>query len=153
LMLPLLLAGVVAIVDRMRASQRWRAGALATGAVAGCALQVAQLQRQTPMMDAIDQYNRADVLFTALLPFADDPRAMLHGFGIDPAWPRRAGDRAWALREMREATCAGFERFGRGDELRALALDPGIAVRLAGAGIGAMTPWLAGNIGHVEGAV
>jgi len=153
LMLPLLLAGVVAIVDRMRASQRWRAGALATGAVAGCALQVAQLQRQTPMMDAIDQYNRADVLFTALLPFADDPRSMLQGFGIDPACARHAGDRAWELPEMPEAMCAGFERFGRGDELRALALHPGIAVRLAGAGIRAMTPWLAGNIGHVEGAV
>ncbi|NCT69060.1 MAG: hypothetical protein GXC76_15640 [Rhodanobacteraceae bacterium] len=152
LLLPLGLAVLVLLLDRLRHGRfGWRGGALALGALAGLALQVVQLQRTGAMMDAIDQYNRADVMFTALLPFADDRRDLLEVLRIDPDCAIYSGAHAWELPDMPERVCAGLADFDRGDELRALLRHPRIAWRLAGAGVLALDPWIASNLGQVEG--
>ena len=152
LVLPLGLAAVVLVIDRLRLGHvSWRALAVLLGASGGFALQFAQLQREGPMMDAIDQYNRADVVFTALLPFADDRRALLAELDIDPDCAVYSGHRAWQFPDMPERVCHGLEDFGRGKELATLLRHPRIALRLAGHGVLALEPWIAENLGQVEG--
>ena len=152
LVLPLGLAAVVFLLDRARLGRTgWRAFALGVGAVAGCGLQVVQLHREGPLMDAIDQYNRADVLFTALLPFADDPRALLDELHVDPDCAKYVGLHAWELPDLPERACRGLDGFGRGAELRTLAAHPRIAAALLGHGVLALDPWIAKNLGQVEG--
>lgn len=153
LMLPLAIALVVFAFDRCRTGRpQWRALALACGACAGFGLQLVQLQRDIPMMDAIDQYNRADVVFTALLPAADDATRLLVELGIDPACAQYRGLHAWELPGMPEQVCAGLAEFGRGDQLATLLRHPRLAVVLAAHSVLALDPWLARAIGHVEGA-
>ena len=150
--LPLALAIVVFALDRLRGARfGWRGVALAAGAFLGFWLQFVQLHRGGAMMDAIDQYNRADVVFTALLPFADDPRALLAGLGIDPACAQYAGRHAWEFPDLPERVCRGLAGVGRGAELRTLAGHPRIAVALAAHGVAALDPWIAKNLGQVEG--
>jgi hypothetical protein len=150
--LPLAVAAALAAAAWwQRRPPDWRVVALAAGALAGLVLQLAQLGRSGPMMEAIDQYNRADVLFTALLPLADDPRALLVELGIDPACARYSGRHAWELPDLPEPLCAGFAGFGRTSQLRTLARHPAIAWRLAATTPGALSPWIAGNLGQVEG--
>lgn len=152
LLLPVALALVVLVLDRWRLGRTgWRALALSLGAFAGFWLQFVQLQRDNPMMDAIDQYNRADVVFTALLPASDDPRGLLAELGIDPDCARYSGRRAWEFPDMPEKTCRGLARFGRGDQLATLVLEPRLSAALALRGVAALDPWLARNIGQVEG--
>ncbi|WP_395680228.1 hypothetical protein [Dokdonella sp.] len=152
LVLPLGLAAVVFLLDRARSSRTsWRALALAGGAFAGLSLQVVQLQREGPLMDAIDQYNRADVLFTALLPFAEDKRALLEELHVDPDCAKYVGLHAWELPDLPERVCRGLDGFRRGAELRTLATHPRIALRLAGHGVLALDPWIAKNLGQIEG--
>lgn len=154
LMLPLALALLVFVLERWRLGRTgWRALALGLGAVAGFWLQFVQLQRDNPMMDAIDQYNRADVVFTALLPAADDPRALLAELGMSPDCARFSGLHAWELPGMPEQVCNGLDEFGRGDQLATLARHPRLALALAARGVLALDPWLARRIGHVEGAM
>ena len=152
LVLPLGLAAVVYLLDRARLGHAsWRAFALALGAVAGLWLQVVQMHREGPLMDAIDQYNRADVLFTALLPFADDRRALLEELHVDPDCEKYVGLHAWELPDLPERVCRGLDGFRRGAELRTLATHPRIALRLAGHGVLALDPWIAKNLGQIEG--
>ena len=152
LLLPLALVVALVALDRLRLGRiGWRAAALAFGACAGLALQVVQLQRDGAMMDAIDQYNRADVVFTALLPFAEDRRALLVELGIDPACAIYSGHHAWEFPGLPEDVCTGLEQFDRGDELAILLRHPGIAFRLAAHGVLALDPWIAKNLGEVEG--
>jgi hypothetical protein len=152
LALPLALAIVVAVLDRFRLGRfGWRTAAVALGAFAGFWLQVVQLHRAGPMMDAIDQYNRADVVFTALLPFADDRRALLDELGIDPACAIHSGEHAWEFPDLPERVCIGLAGFDRGLELRTLLRHPRIALRLAAHGVSALDPWIAKNLGEVEG--
>ena len=152
MLLPLALAGIVLILDRARLGRTtWRAVALACGALLGAYFQFVQTARGGPMMETIQQYNRADVVFTALLPFADDPRALLAEIGIDPGCAIYSGKRAWELPDLPEHTCRGLVNFTRGKELGVLLRHPTIAARLAGHGVLALDPWLADNIGHVEG--
>ena len=152
LLLPLVLAVVVGALDRARFGRvGWRAAAVGFGALAGFWLQFVQLHRQGPMMDAIDQYNRADVVFTALVPFADDPRALLGELGIDPACAIYGGHHAWEFPDLPERVCIGLSDFNRGLELRTLLRHPRIAWRLAGHGVLALDPWIAKNLGEVEG--
>ena len=153
LVLPLGLAAALWLLDRARLGRiGWRAFALGLGALAGCGLQVVQLHREGPLMDAIDQYNRADVLFTALLPFADDPRALMQELAVDPDCVKYTGLHAWELPDLPERVCSGLDGFHRGDELRTLATHPRIALRLAGHGVLALDPWIAKNLGQIEGA-
>lgn len=154
LALPLAVAAAVAAAAWwQRRPPGWRVPALAAGALAGLVLQLAQLGRSGPMMDAIDQYNRADVLFTALLPGADDPRALLVELGIDPTCAAYSGRHAWELPDLPEPLCAGFAGFGRSSQLRTLVRHPAIAWRLAAAAPGALSPWIASNLGQVEGGM
>lgn len=152
LLLPGAIALAVLALDRARHGRTgWRATALAFGALAGFWLQFVQLQRDDAMMDAIDQYNRADVLFTALLPASSDPQALLVELGVDRQCARYSGLHAWELPAMPEQACAGFAGFSRGDQLLVLARHPRIALSLAWRGVRALDPWLAREIGHVEG--
>lgn len=152
LVLPLGLAATVFVLDRVRlGATSWRALALGAGAFAGCWLQVAQLHREGPMMDAIDQYNRADVVFTALLPFAEDPRALLEELHVDPDCAIYSGRHAWEFPDLPERVCRGLVNFDRGLELRTLAAHPRIALRLAGHAPLALDPWIAKNLGQIEG--
>ncbi|MEO7326662.1 MAG: hypothetical protein ABIW82_17715 [Dokdonella sp.] len=153
LLLPLCLALVVMLLERLRHARfGWRGGALAFGALAGLTLQAVQLGRDNGMMDSIHQYNRADVVFTALLPFADDRAALLTELGIDPACAVYSGLHAWELPDLPERVCSGLEGFTRGKELTALLLHPGMALRLAGHGVLGLDPWIAKNLGEIEGA-
>jgi hypothetical protein len=152
LLLPLAVAAGLALAAwRSGGRPGWRVAAVAVGSIAGLGLQLVQLQRSDPMMQAIDQYNRADVLFTALLPHADDPRGLLRELGIDEACAAYVGLHAWELPDLPEPLCAGFDRFGRGDQLRVLFGHPRLALRLAAAAPGALVPWIAANLGQVEG--
>jgi hypothetical protein len=152
LMLPLCLAFVVIALEWLhRRRVGWRGIALALGALAGLAIQAVQLGRETHMMDSIHQYNRADVVFTALLPFADDRGALLTELGIDPACAVYSGLHAWELPDLPERVCSGLDHFTRGKELAALLRHPGMALRLAGHGVLGLDPWIAKNLGEVEG--
>ncbi|HEY6985853.1 MAG TPA: hypothetical protein VH375_07210 [Rhodanobacteraceae bacterium] len=152
MLLPIALALVVVALDRLRLRRTtWRAAALAVGALAGAYLQFVQTAREGAMMDAIRQYNRADVVFTALLPLAGDPRAMLSDIGIDPGCAIYSGKRAWELPDLPERACRGLVNFTRTREIGALLHHPSVAIQLAGQGVLALDPWIADNIGHVEG--
>ena len=152
MLLPLGLTAVILVLDRVRLGHvSWRALALGCGALAGFWLQFVQLHRDGAMMDAIDQYNRADVVFTALLPFADDRAALLAELGIDPACAIYSGEHAWEFPDLPEKVCPGLVNFSRGKELATLLRHPRIAWRLAGHGVLALDPWIARNLGEVEG--
>ena len=136
LVLPLGIAAFVLALDAWRGHRfAWRGVALAVGATCGCWFQVVQLHREGPLMDAIDQYNRADVVFTALVPFADDPRALLVDLGIDPDCAIYAAKHAWEFPDLPERVCHGLSEFNRGKELRVLFTQPKLTARLFGNGV------------------
>jgi hypothetical protein len=140
------------VIDRVRNKRMgWRGGAVVFGALAGLAVQAVQLARDNGMMDSIHQYNRADVVFTALLPFADDRAALLTELGIDPACAVYSGMHAWELPDLPERVCAGLDRFTRGKQIVALLRHPGMTMRLAGHGVLGLDPWIAKNLGEIEG--
>jgi len=152
MLLPLGLGVAVFVLDRWRLKHTsWRAAALIVGALLGLYFQFVQTTREGLMMDTIRQYNRADVVFTGILPFADDPRALLAEIGIDPGFAIYNGKRAWELPDLPERECIGLVNFTRGREIGALIRHPSIAARLAAHGVPALDPWIADNIGHVEG--
>ncbi len=75
MLLPLAFAVTILVLDRVRLKRTtWRAFALTLGALLGAYFQFVQTERHGLMIDTIRQYNRADVVFTALVPLADDPR-------------------------------------------------------------------------------
>lgn len=153
MLLPLALAGVIALLDGVRLHRiSGRAAALACGALAGAVLQVVQLQRTGSMMDTIRQYNTADVVFTALLPLSNDPHALLEEMRLDPTCATYIGQRAWQMPDLPDRACPGLAGFTRGGEIGVLVRHPDIAARLARQGVLELDPWLAQNIGHVEGA-
>lgn len=153
LLLPLGLGVLVFALERVRTGQvSWRGGAVVLGALMGFSLQFAQLHRSGAMIDAIDQYNRADVVFTALMPFAVDRGALLAELGIDPACAIYSGHHAWEFPDLPERICNGLERFNRSVELRTLLSHPRLAWRLAANGVIGLDPWIAKNLGEVEGS-
>jgi len=153
MLLPIAFGVVIALLDRVRLHRiTWRTGALACGALAGLCVQVIQLQREGQMMDTIRQYNNADVVFTALLPLSDDPNALLQEMDIDPDCVMYSGMRAWQMPDLPNRACRGLVDFSRGKELGVLLRHPDIAARLVRQGVFELDPWLAQNIGHVEGA-
>ncbi len=152
MLLPLGLGLAVLVLDRWRLGHTsWRAAALILGALAGVYFQFVQTTREGLMMDAIRQYNTADVVFTGILPFADDPRALLEEVGIDPGCAIYTGKRAWQLPDLPDRACIGLVNFTRGREIGVLIRHPAIAAKLAVHGIPALDPWIADNVGHVEG--
>jgi hypothetical protein len=152
MLLPLALGVVLVVLDRWRLKRTsWRAAAVLVGALLGLYVQFVQTMREGPMMDAIRQYNAADVVFTGIVPFADDPRALLAEIGIDPGCAIYSGKRAWQLPDLPDRACRGLVNFTRGREIGVLLRHPSIAARLAANGVLALDPWIAENIGHVEG--
>ncbi len=152
LVLPLALAGVLGVLAAwQRRGLRWPVLALGLGALAGAALQLVQLGRGGDMMDSIRQYNRAHVVLTALLPLVEDRPAFLARIGVEPRCAAYSGRNAWMLPDMPERTCPGVAAFGPADGLGVLLADPLLALRLGGRAVLALHPWLAANIGHVEG--
>jgi hypothetical protein len=152
MMLPLALAVVIVVLDRIRLGRTsWRAAALLLGALAGLSFQFVQTTRDGLLMATIRQYNRADVVFTALTPLADDPKALLVELGIDPGCAVYSGRRAWQLPDLPDRACRGLADFTRGTELAALIRHPSIGVQLTAHGIAGIDPWISDIVGHVEG--
>ena len=152
MLLPLAFALAILVLDRVRLRRTtWRAFALTLGALLGAYFQFVQTQRHGVMIDTIRQYNSADVVFTALVPLAENPEALLAEIGIDPGCAIYSGKRAWQLPDLPDRTCAGLVSFTRSREIGALLRHPSIAPRLFANGVLALDPWLADNIGHVEG--
>lgn len=152
MLLPIGLGLVVLALDRWRLQRTsWRAVALIAGALFGLYFQFVQTTREGLMMDTIRQYNTADVVFTGILPFADDPRALLAELGIDPGCAIYSGKRAWELPDLPDRACSGLIGFTRGREIGVLIRHPSIAAKLAANGVPALDPWIADNVGHVEG--
>lgn len=152
LLLPLALAFAVIVLERLQSKRfGWRGPAIALGALAGLCLQGIQLGRDSGMMESIHEYNSADVVFTALLPFVDDRRALLDELGIDPACAVYSGLHAWELPDLPERVCPGLDTFTRGKELSAMLRHPVMTLRLAGHGVLGLDPWIAKNLGEIEG--
>jgi hypothetical protein len=152
MLLPLAFAVTIFVLDRVRLKRTtWRAVAIGLGALFGAYFQFVQTQRHGLMIDTIRQYNSADVVFTALVPLADDPEKMLIELGIDPGCAIYSGKRAWQLPDLPDRTCAGLVNFTRTREIGALLRHPSIVPKLLAAGVRGLDPWLADNIGHVEG--
>jgi hypothetical protein len=59
--------------------------------------------------------------------------------------------RAWQMPDLPNRACRGLVDFSRGKELGVLLHHPDIAARLVRQGVFELDPWLAQNIGHVEG--
>ncbi|MDR3389966.1 MAG: hypothetical protein P4L92_23260 [Rudaea sp.] len=129
----------------------WQGKAILLGALAGLAVQVVQLRRDSDAIRAIDMFNRADVAFTGLLPNARDPAAAAAELGLTPACLRFLGIRAWQMDDYPGHACPGLENVTRGRELLLLLHEPGIGLRLWWHGVLALNPWLAPGLGLVEG--
>jgi hypothetical protein len=129
----------------------WQGKAILLGALAGLAVQVVQLQRDSDAIRAIDMFNRADVTFTGLLPNARDPAATANDLGLTPDCLRYLGTRAWQMDDYPEHACPGLAKVTRGRELALLLHEPRMALRLWWHGVLALDPWLAPGLGVVEG--
>jgi len=152
--LPLALTVVMMVVGRLHGARwwRWQGVALLLGAFAGLYFQFVQLQRDGEMMQTIRQYNSADVLLTALLPASSDPVATATQLQIDSSCLQHIGKAAWQLPDLPNHACPGLINFTRGRELALLAQQPLTFLRIWWLGVQNLSPWMADNIGHVEGA-
>ncbi len=151
--LPLALTVVAMVAGRSRGMRwwRWQSVALLLGAFAGLYFQFVQLQRDGEMMQTIRQYNSADVLLTALLPASSDPVIAAAQLQIDPSCLQYIGKAAWQLPDLPNRACPGLINFTRGRELGMLAQQPLTFLRICWLGVQNLSPWMADNIGHVEG--
>jgi hypothetical protein len=129
----------------------WQGKAILLGALAGLAVQVVQLQRDSDAIRAIDMFNRSDVTFTGLLPNARDPISASAELGLMPKCLDYVGTRAWEMSDYPGHVCPSLENVTRGRELIFLARHPDTALRLWWHGLLALNPWLAPGLGVVEG--
>jgi hypothetical protein len=152
LMLPLVCAIFVLLVDRLRTrAWSWQGKALLAGALLGLGIQAAQLRRDSPAIEAINHYNRADVTFTALLPHARDPAATAQALGLAPDCLRYIGKNAWQIGPWPDSECPQLANVTRARELTVLAHEPDLFMRLWWHGLASLDPWLAPGLGMVEG--
>ena len=152
LLLPLVCASVVLLADRLRVRRwSWQGGALLFGALAGLSVQVAQLRRDSPAIEAINHFNRADVTFTALLPHARDAAATAQQLGLAPDCLRYIGKSAWQISAWPDVECPQLANVTRARELATLAREPDLFLRLWWHGLSSLEPWLAPGLGTVEG--
>ena len=152
LALPLVCALIVLGLGFWRSRRwPWQGKAILIGALAGLAMQAVQLRRDSEAIRAIDLYNRADVVFTGLLPNAPDPAAAAAELGLSPDCLHSLGTRAWQMDNYPDQSCPGLVNVTRGRELSLLLHHPGIGLRLYWHGLLALDSWLAPGLGLVEG--
>lgn len=152
LLLPLICAATVLLANRLRAPRwSWQGGALLLGALAGLAVQVVQLRRDSPAIEAINHFNRADVTFTALLPHARDAAATAQQLGLAPDCLQYIGKSAWQISAWPDVECPQLANVTRTRELATLAREPDLFLRLWWHGLSSLEPWLAPGLGTVEG--
>lgn len=154
LALPLALALAVLGHGRLtRGRWPWQGLALGAGALLGLAVQLGQLARDGELMASIRSCNRANVVFTALLPHVADPARTLARLGLAPSCLAYVGKPAWQLPGPAETVCPGIGGVGRAAVVGELLREPGSLLRLAGSGVSALSRWQAPGLGVVEGAV
>ena len=129
----------------------WKGKALLIGALAGIIVQVVQLQRDSEEIRAINVFNQADVVFTALLPNSRDPAATAQSLGLSPQCLQYSGKRAWQMPGFPADLCPELTRVSRSRELLALLREPDMALRIGWAGLANLHPWVAPGLGLVEG--
>ena len=152
IVLPLGIALAMLLIGRWRDRVwLWKGKALLIGALAGIVVQVVQLQRESDAIKAINVFNQADVVFTALLPNARDPAATANRLGLEPQCLQYSGLRAWQMPGFPADLCPGLTRVTRGRELLTLLREPDLALRLGWRGLQSLDPWLAPGLGLVEG--
>ncbi|HSX58839.1 MAG TPA: hypothetical protein VLF18_01445 [Tahibacter sp.] len=154
LVLPLCLAAGVLAFGRWHLGRwPWQGWALLAGAVIGCGIQVTQLARGDTMMNSIRSFNRANLVFTGLLPAVSDPLATTQRLGLPAACAAHVGKSAWQLPGLAEDVCPGMEKLGRTDVVIEFLREPVALLRFFGNGIAVLNPWLPRNLGHVEGEI
>jgi hypothetical protein len=154
LVLPLCLAVGVLAFGRWHAGRwPWQGWALLAGAVIGCAFQFTQLTRDDTMMVSIRSYNRANLVFTGLLPAVSDPLATTQRLGLPAHCAAHSGKSAWQLPGLAEDVCPGMEKLGRADIVAEFLREPMALLRFFGNGVTVLNPWLARGLGHVEGEI
>jgi len=152
LLLPLALAGVALAHGRHRERRvPWPGAAACAGAALGLAVQLVQLHRDSAAIRDIDLANRADVVFTGLLPHTRDHVVLARRLGLAPACLRYTGLRAWQLPGGPQRACPSLAEVGRAREFAALLAEPQLGLRLFAAGASALDAWLAPGLGLVEG--
>lgn len=154
LVLPLCLAVGVLAFGRWHARRwPWQGWALLAGAVVGAVFQFAQLGRNDLMMQSIRSFNRANIVFTGLLPAAADPLATTRRLGLPEACAAHSGKSAWQLPGLAEEICPGMDKVGRLTVVRELLREPMAMLRFLRNGVVVLNPWVPRNLGHVEGEV
>jgi len=152
IVLPLSCALVVLALGWWRErSLPWQGRALLVGAVLGLGVQVAQLQRDSDAIRAINVFNQADVVFTGLLPNASDPAATAQRLGLPASCVQYSGMRAWQMPGFPADLCPELRGVSRSRELAVLLREPDLSLRLGWHGLDALTSWVAPGLGLVEG--
>lgn len=152
IVLPLGIALAMLLIGRWRDRVwLWKGKALLLGALAGIVVQVVQLQRDSDAIHAINVFNQADVVFTALLPNSRDPAATAQALGLSPQCLQYSGKRAWQMPGFPADLCPELSKMSRSRELLTLLREPDMALRIGWAGLANLHPWVAPGLGLVEG--
>ena len=148
LVLPLLLGLVMLVIaGRMR---RRIALALLVGALAGLALQLADLSRATPVAQAVDRANRANFVLTVLLPESSDPARVASALALEPACIAHAGRSIYAMPLPVERICSQVAHWPRLAPWWLLLSDPPATARALFHVPRLLLPWTP-PLGVVEG--
>jgi hypothetical protein len=148
-LLPLIvLLAVLVAAGNARGTARPVALALLAGLSVG--LLVQWMHRNAADNESIRHANVVDTLFTALLPNARDPAALLEDLGLPQDCLQQSGS-SWYTPGMSERTlCPQVFAIDQRDLLRAALSDPAMSTRALIGGIAQMAPWIPGHLGVVE---